>query len=178
MRLAMLLFTFASAPEAARINKAIELLAQGQPVYYTTSRGGYEEGKALAQTWADYINYELEHGAFDVTKLREFMQGLVDGGPTPSGHRTPAVIATIPALGLDEAMMRANGWVVQQVLAAGVHASSSATPARPAPWARSYKRRATPFTSRRSATAWKKDCAAAEVNISRRRSGGFHRATI
>ena len=121
MRLLVLLLTFAGAAEAGRINKAIELLAQGQPVYYTTSRGGYEEGKALAHTWADYINYELEHGAFDVTKLREFMQGLVDGGPTPSGHRTPAVIATIPALGLDAATMRANGWVVQQVLAAGVH---------------------------------------------------------
>jgi 4-hydroxy-2-oxoheptanedioate aldolase len=104
-----------------RINKAIELLAQGQPVYYTTSRGGHAEGKELAHTWADYINYELEHGAFDMTKLREFMKGLVDGGPTASGHRTPAVIATIPSLGLDEASMRANSWVIQQVLAAGVH---------------------------------------------------------
>ncbi|MGH9324961.1 MAG: aldolase/citrate lyase family protein [Vicinamibacteria bacterium] len=104
-----------------RVNKAIELLNQGQPVYYTTSRGGYEEGKELARTWADYINYELEHGAFDMTKLREFMQGLVDGGPTASGHRTPAVIASLPVLGLDEASMRANFWVVQQVLAAGVH---------------------------------------------------------
>lgn len=107
--------------EAKRVNKAIELLAEGQPVYYTSSRGGYEEGKALAHTWADYINYELEHGAFDMTRLREFMRGLVDGGPTTSGHRTPAVIASIPALGLDEASMRANSWVVQQVLAAGVH---------------------------------------------------------
>ena len=121
MRWVLLILTFASAAEAARVNKAIELLAQGQPVYYTTSRGGYNEGKALAQTWADYINYELEHGAFDVTKLREFMQGLIDGGPTASGHRTPAVIVSIPALGLDEATMRANSWVVQQVLAAGVH---------------------------------------------------------
>lgn len=121
MRSLLLLLAFASAAEPARINRAIELLAQGQPVYYTTSRGGYDEGKALAHTWADYINYELEHGAFDVSELREFMQGLVDGGPTPSGHRTPAVIVSIPALGLDETTMRANSWVVQQVLAAGVH---------------------------------------------------------
>jgi 4-hydroxy-2-oxoheptanedioate aldolase len=104
-----------------RINKAIELLEQGQPVYYTTSRGGYEEGKELASTWADYINYELEHGAFDMTKLREFMRGLVDGGPTASGHRTPAVVVSLPVLGLDEPSMRANSWVVQQVLATGVH---------------------------------------------------------
>jgi 4-hydroxy-2-oxoheptanedioate aldolase len=105
----------------ARINRAIEMLEQGQPVYYTNGRGGYEEGRKLAQTPSDYINYEMEHGAFDMTALREFMRGLVDGGPTKSGHRTPAVIVTLPVLGLDEPSMRANSWVVQQVLAAGVH---------------------------------------------------------
>ena len=47
-------------PDPKRVNKAIELLERGQPIYYTTSRGGYEEGKKLAQTWADYINYELD----------------------------------------------------------------------------------------------------------------------
>jgi 4-hydroxy-2-oxoheptanedioate aldolase len=108
-------------PDTKRINKAIDLLERGQPIYYTTSRGGYEEGKKLAQTWADYVNYELEHGAFDMTRLREFVQGLVDGGPTKSGHRTPAVIATLPILGLDAHSVRANHWVIQQVLAAGVH---------------------------------------------------------
>jgi len=111
----------ATTTKPARINKAIELLEQGQPVYYVTARGGYDEGKKLAQTPADYVTYEMEHGAFDMTALREFMRGLVDGGPTKSGHRTPAVIATLPVLGLDEAGMRANSWVVQQVLAAGVH---------------------------------------------------------
>lgn len=112
-----------TTPKPARINRAIELLEQGQPVYYATARAGagYEEGKKLAQTPSDYINYEMEHGSFDMTALREFMRGLVDGGPTKSGHRTPAVIVTLPVLGLDEAGMRANHWVVQQVLAAGVH---------------------------------------------------------
>lgn len=104
-----------------RINKAIELLEQGQPVYYTTAYGGYEQGLMFADTESDYINYEMEHGAFDIPALREFMRGLVDGGPTVSGHRTPAVIVTLPVLGLDEASMRANYWVVHQVLAAGVH---------------------------------------------------------
>jgi 4-hydroxy-2-oxoheptanedioate aldolase len=111
----------ATPPKPARINRAIELLEQGQPVYYTTGRGGYEEGKKLALTASDYINYEMEHGSFDMTALREFMRGLVDGGPTRSGHRTPPVVVTLPVLGLDEAGMRANSWVVQQTLAAGVH---------------------------------------------------------
>jgi 4-hydroxy-2-oxoheptanedioate aldolase len=109
------------APKAKRINKAIELLEQGQPIYYTGGRGGFAEGQKLAQTYADYINYEMEHGALDFTALREFMKGLVAGGPTKSGHRTPAVIVTLPVLGLDEASMKANFWVVQQTLACGVH---------------------------------------------------------
>ena len=105
-----------------RINKAIELLEQGQPVYYTaTSGGGYEEGRKLAKTWADYINYEMEHGVFDLSQLREFMRGLGKGGPTKSGHRTPAVIVTLPVIGLNKSYMQANSWVVQQVLACGVH---------------------------------------------------------
>jgi len=109
------------APAPKRINRAIELLEQGRPVYYTTTIGGYEEGLAFADTEADYINYEMEHGTFDVAALRDFMRGLVDGGPTSTGHRTPAVIVTLPVLGLDEASMRANYWVIHQVLAAGVH---------------------------------------------------------
>ena len=104
-----------------RVNRAVELLDQGQPIYYTGGAGGYDEGKKLAQTWADYINYEMEHGSLDFTALRAFMQGLVDGGPTKSGHRTPAVIATLPVLGVDEAHMRANFWVVQQALCCGIH---------------------------------------------------------
>ena len=105
-----------------RINKVIELLARDQPVYYTgPSSRGYEGGKKDAQTWADYINYDFEHGPFDMTVLREYMRGLVDGGPTKSGHRTPAVVVTLPMTGTSEATMRANSWQIAHVLSAGVH---------------------------------------------------------
>lgn len=107
--------------EPQRINKVIELFEAGQPVYYASGYGGYEEGKALARTWADYIVYNMEHAPFDVLQLRRFMRGLVDGGPTPSGHRTPAVVAIVPAAAIDEASARANAWMFQQVLATGVH---------------------------------------------------------
>jgi len=107
--------------EPRRINKCIELFEAGQPVYYIDGAGGYAEGKALAQTWADYIIYDMEHAPFDVSLLRVFMQGLVDGGPTPSGHRTPAVVVTLPVLGLDMETMRSGIWMVQQTLATGVH---------------------------------------------------------
>jgi 4-hydroxy-2-oxoheptanedioate aldolase len=106
----------------ARINKVIELWEQGQPVYYdSTNVGGYEQGRKMAATAGDYINYEMEHGVLDFVALREFMRGLADAGPTKSGHRTPAVIVTLPVLGLDESSVRVNHWAIHQTLAAGVH---------------------------------------------------------
>ncbi len=104
-----------------RINKCIELLEAGQPIYYAAGYGGYEEGKAMAQTWGDYIIYNMEHNPLDFTRLRAFMQGLVDGGPTPSGHRTPTVIAIVPVLGIDDDYLEGGAWMIQQALAQGVH---------------------------------------------------------
>jgi 4-hydroxy-2-oxoheptanedioate aldolase len=105
----------------ARINKAIELWEQGQPAYYQAAGGGYDEGRKLARTWADILMYDMEHAPYDMTRLREFMRGLVDGGPTPSGHRTPAVVVVLPVPGIDEATVRANQWMIQQALAQGIH---------------------------------------------------------
>jgi 4-hydroxy-2-oxoheptanedioate aldolase len=105
-----------------RVNRVVELLEQDQPVYYTGPAGrGYEGGKADASTWADYIAYDMEHGAFDVTELREYMRGLVEGGPTKSGHKTPTVIVSLPIDAASEDIVRANSWVIKQVLASGVH---------------------------------------------------------
>lgn len=107
---------------AKRINKAIELLERGQPVYYVgVSELSYEAGVEMAATWADYINVSIEHGAFDMRGLGDFMRGLVDGGPTASGHRTPAVIVDLPVEGSSEAVVRANAWMFKQALARGVH---------------------------------------------------------
>src|SRR6266850_7872469 len=53
-----------------RVNKVVELLASRQPAYFefvdAESAGGYDGGRSLAQTWADYITYDMEHSAFDV----------------------------------------------------------------------------------------------------------------
>jgi 4-hydroxy-2-oxoheptanedioate aldolase len=112
-------------PKTKHINQAIELLEEGQPIYYTGSHSGtegtFEQGKKDAQTWADYISYDMEHAPFDVKGLQEYMRGLVAGGPSRSGHRTPAVIVNVPVNGLDAASVRANAWMFQQVLATGVH---------------------------------------------------------
>ena len=108
-----------------RINRAIELLEQGQPIYYTGAHSGavlsYEAGKSMAKTYADYINVGMEHGAFDMAGLDQFMRGLVDGGPTNSGHRTPAVLVEVPVDGGSEDIVRYNAWQFRQILARGVH---------------------------------------------------------
>ena len=109
-----------------RINKAIELWEDGQPIYYGGSGMGpgvdsYAQGVKMARTYMDAINCEMEHGALDFAGLREFMRGLVDGGPTRSGHRTPAVFVETGIIGLDPAYMRANTWVLEQLLDCGVH---------------------------------------------------------
>jgi 4-hydroxy-2-oxoheptanedioate aldolase len=105
-----------------RLNKMIELLEAGQPVYDISVEGvGYDEGKKLARERYDLIQYQMEHGVFDPHLLRQFMQGLVDGGPTKSGHRTPTVIVTLPVVGLDEMTVKNNHWVIEQILSAGVH---------------------------------------------------------
>ena len=105
-----------------RVNRAIELLEAGQPIYYDTVRTlSYEHGLEQAGTWADYLNIELEHHPFAPHLLHQFMRGLIDGGPTRSGHRTPAAIVTMPFDAVDEAAVRANSWMIKQVLAAGVH---------------------------------------------------------
>ena len=74
------------------VNRVIDMWLKNQPVYYAQiSGGGYEEGKKMAATKADYITYEMEHGPLDFKELREFMRGLVEAGPTRTGHKTPAV---------------------------------------------------------------------------------------
>ena len=108
-----------------RINRAVELLEQDQPVYYTGGHTGhvltYTQGEKDAKTWADYINVGMEHGAFNLAGLDAYMRGLVDGGPTASGHRTPPVIVEAPVEGSSEASIRTNAWQFRQLLARGVH---------------------------------------------------------
>src|SRR5256712_9379784 len=117
--------TVAQVPKAKRINRAIELLSQGQPIYYTGSHSGtegsFEQGKKDAQIYADYISYDMEHAPYDIKGLAEYMKGMAAGGPAKSRHRTPAVIVNVPVYGIDEAAVHANAWMFEQVLATGVH---------------------------------------------------------
>ena len=108
-----------------RVNRAIELLEQDQPIYYVGGHTGHvltrEQGREDAHIWADYINVGMEHGAFDLAGLDAYMAGLIEGGPTNSGHRTPTVIVEAPVNGTDEANIRYNAWQFRLILGRGVH---------------------------------------------------------
>ena len=60
-----------------RINRAIELLESGQPISYVGRHTGhvltYEQGQRDVNTWADYINVGMEHGAFDMAGLATYL---------------------------------------------------------------------------------------------------------
>ena len=110
-----------------RINRAIELLEEDQPIYYTGLHSfsrdflTYEQGKKDSAIWADYINIGMEHGPFDMGGLEAYMDGLVDGGPTPSGHITPTVIVELPVQGESAEIIKYNAWQIRQILGRGVH---------------------------------------------------------
>lgn len=105
-----------------RINRIIEFLEQDQPVYYvSTDELTYENGLELSKAWADYIRLDLNHGPYDIMGVRNFMKGLVAGGPTKTGHRTMPVIVELPTDGTNEMVVRANSWMIKQLLACGVH---------------------------------------------------------
>src|ERR1041384_4366549 len=111
---------------ASRINRAIELLAQDQAIYYVGAHSGHvltrAQGREDAGTWADYINIGMEHGAFDMAGLEEYLRGMVEAGPTRSGHRTPAVIVEAPGNGTDAANGRYTAWQSRQTLGRGAEA--------------------------------------------------------
>src|SRR3984957_132897 len=109
----------------SRINRAIELLAQDQAIYYVGAHTGHvltiAQGNLDSTTWADYINVGMEHGAFDMSGLAAYLQGLVDGGAAGAGHRSPTVIVEAPVNGIDEAHVRFNAWQFRQILGRGAH---------------------------------------------------------
>ena len=157
-----------------RINRAIELLSRGTArLRRRASRSSsYEIGRERAQTWADYLSLDLEHHPFTPADLVAFMRGLVEGGPTRSGHRTPAVIVTLPMDGF------------RRRCGAGQRVDDQAGPrrrrARPAAVPRRDSRRrpdlrrglpAFPFRPWASATGWRWAGAVPAVTWWRPRSG-------
>src|SRR5205807_8838947 len=58
----------------------------------------------------------LRHG-----RARRNLRGMVEAGPTRSGHRTPTIIVEAPVNGTDIANVRYNAWQFRQILGRGAH---------------------------------------------------------
>ena len=105
-----------------RINRAIELLERGQTIYYTNAGDlTYENGFAMASTWADYIRLSLEHNPFDIAGVHQYIRGLADGSKKIGLPHAPPTIAELPIDGTDDVTVRVNSWMIKQLLAQGVH---------------------------------------------------------
>lgn len=105
-----------------RINKLIDLIEAGQQIYISKpDELTFQCGKEMSSTWADLLLVDFEHHYFDIKGLHEFMKGLKAGGPTKSGHLTPAVITTLPSNATTVNEVLANAWQSRHVLSTGVH---------------------------------------------------------
>jgi hypothetical protein len=108
-----------------RINRAIQLLAQDQAIYYDGPHSGhvltYAQGREDAATWADYMNVGMEHGCFDMTGSRGLHARPRRWRPDTIRPPHPAVIVEAPVNGIDENHVRTSAWQFRQILGRGVH---------------------------------------------------------
>ena len=105
-----------------RVNAAIALLQRGLPIFGTSLAAlglslGASDGARAAAAWPDWIIVDLEHRPYDIAGLARFMEGYAGARRADA----PCIGVTLPFDGCDGAAVRANGWIVKQVLATGVH---------------------------------------------------------
>ena len=111
---------------ANRINRAIELLAADQAIYYIGAHTGhvltYEQGRAGRPDLGRL--HQCRHGArrlrHDRARRVHARAWSTAGRPAPATAR-PTVIVEAPVNGIDEPNVRSNAWQFRQILARGVH---------------------------------------------------------
>jgi 4-hydroxy-2-oxoheptanedioate aldolase len=71
--------TSAWAQDAPRLNRTIELLAEGKPTFGIFSHDrSLENARAIARSGLDFVFIDMEHGPLDVQALRVFLLGMTD----------------------------------------------------------------------------------------------------
>lgn len=100
------------AQEPAHLNKAIELLEQGEPAFGVLSFDySLSNARSLSRSDLDFIIIDMEHAPFDVEKLREFLLGMTDKRAiAEKGNLQPNVtpIVRIPATGQEDVLAQAK----------------------------------------------------------------------
>lgn len=109
--------------ERVRLNKVIELLQQGQPVFScgTVMSGNYDELQVLSRSDYDLVIVETEHQGFDFPTLRNSLQYLIDRKRTAEkGNLQPDVVPFVRVAPYTRESGH-NQWVIKQTLDLGVY---------------------------------------------------------
>ena len=102
-----------------RLNGVIKALEEGKPAFATFSTADVESAIALGQSDYDAVVFELEHNPYDIARLRDCLQYLLNRRQIlERGTLAPAVtpLVRIPPNGVE-----LNSWVAKQVLDIGVY---------------------------------------------------------
>lgn len=102
-----------------RLNRTIETLESGQPVFgLFTGNFSLANARALARSGLDYVLIDMEHAPFDVETLNLFLLGMTDKAAVArQGH---AQMATTPIVRIPVNGRNDPEWLVKQVLDMGV----------------------------------------------------------
>lgn len=112
----------ASAPAMAqddvRLNRSIETLEKGDPVFgLFTGNFSLANARALARSNLDYILIDMEHTAWDMEKLQEFLLGMTDKAAIV--RQGNAQMRTTPIVRLPANGRNDSEWMVKQILDIG-----------------------------------------------------------
>lgn len=107
-----------AAQDNVRLNRSIETLAKGDPIFgLFTADFSPANARALARSGLDYLFIDMEHTAFSMETLQEFLLALTDKQAiAQQGHtqmRTTPIVR-LPANGRND-----PEWMVKQILDIG-----------------------------------------------------------
>lgn len=108
----------AMAQDNVRLNRSIETLEKGDPVFgLFTGNFSLANARALARSNLDYILIDMEHTAFDMEKLQEFLLGMTDKAAIV--RQGNAQMRTTPIVRLPANGRNDSEWMVKQILDIG-----------------------------------------------------------
>lgn len=118
--LALTLLPAQPASAQSRLNRTIETLESGAPVFgLATGNFDLTNARALATSELDFIIIDMEHSPFDIERLRTFLLGMVDvrrAVQKGSTQMDVTPIARIPMNGRENLQ-----WMVKQALDVGAY---------------------------------------------------------
>ncbi len=110
--LVALIGTASAQQSVPRLNKAIELLENGQVAFGLLAFDySLNNARSMANSGLDFIIIDMEHAPFDIERLRQFLLGMTDKRKIlEKGNLQPDVVplVRIPAAGGEDVMFQAK----------------------------------------------------------------------